>query len=553
MSAGDGPPSRNWEPPRLTTALVALVAVAAVAVLAAAADLLAPAAVGVVGAASFAGALWAVGRERYRVVGALVGSVLFVPVGLCLAGALAATVLVQYATAFPAPTPADIVTPTLRIAATTALVGCGFLAVLGACAQGRPLETGNVRRSVGVTGKLAAVPLAVGLGGAALAVLASPEVQPTFDPFTLVAAGLDAAATVLLSPPDPVAATEGVGRLAGEVALATFALVATLAVAAARSIVRSLPITELAAGPETERLRATVDRVERLLGQVLLGAVFALFPLVAVADIALSRRALADLAGPATTDLAYAAALSGPLRALAVGLVALAVVVRLVVAGLRRVVRGRSGEAFLPAVPWLVGLGAVPVASAVAGPALDAAIPAVATRLSGFEDVFTELATGVVAFYGPGIVATLLVGVAFVATATVATGVYFLLRTGLLASATAGSTLAGAGVVGAAAFGAAVDLPLALVVGATGAGLAVADLGRHARTLGREVGRAGTTYPVELVRGGAAAVVAVLAAGAALAASRVALGGVVTALPAAMPLTLTLGCAGTLVLLLWAR
>lgn len=552
MSEGpNAPSSRNWEPPRLTTALVVLVTLGAVLTLARAADLLLPAAVGLVGAGSFAGALWAVGRDRYRVVATVVGSVLFVPVGLALAGALAATVLVQYPTVFPAATPAGIVAPTLRIAATTALVGCCFLAVLGAGAQGRPLETGTVHRAVAVTGKLAAVPLAAGLGGAALAVLASPEVPPTFDPLTLVAEGFDVLSMALLSPSDPAGA-EGTDVLAGEFALFTFVLLVTLGVAAVRSVIRSLPLTELATGPDEERIRRTVARIDRVLSVVTLVGALAV-PLLGVADAVLSRDAVAELAGPAATDLAYAVATSGPLRALAVGLVVLAVVVRVAVAALRRVAQGTTGEAFLPLVPWFVGLAAVPAAYAVAGPALAAAIPAVAERLSGFEEVFRSLATGVVEFYGPGIVVTLLVGVAFVATALVAAEVYLLLRTGLLASATAGSTLAGAGLVGAAAFGAAADLPLLLVVGVTGAGLAVADLGRHARSLGREVGRAGTTYRVELVRGGTAAVVVTLAAAAALAASRVALGGVVTALPAAFPLTLTLGCAGTLVLLLWAR
>jgi hypothetical protein len=229
------------------------------------------------------------------------------------------------------------------------------------------------------------------------------------------------------------------------------------------------------------------------------------------------RAALGGAGGPLSALVA-----APPLRALLVGFLVLATLVVGAVGLLRRTVRGSTSDLFVGYVPFAVGTGVVVLAFTLEGAVLPTAIPAVAANLGGFGEQFARLATGVVAFYGGGVVLSALFGVASLLAVGVVSLLWVVLRLGLVAERSAGPTLAAVGLLAATGFGTAVGHGPALAIGGVAAALLVRDLGTYGTTLGRELGRAAPTRRTELVHAVGAGLVAAVGVGVATAAARTA-------------------------------
>ena len=189
---------------------------------------------------------------------------------------------------------------------------------------------------------------------------------------------------------------------------------------------------------------------------------------------------------------------------------------------LRRTVRESTSDLFVGYVPFAVGAGVVLLAFTLEGTVLPTAIPTVAANLGGFGDPFASLATGVVEFYGGGVVVSALFGVASLLAVGVVSLLWVVRRLGLVTERSAGPTLAAVGLLVAAGFGTAVGHGPALAIGGVAAALLVRDVGTYGTTLGRELGRAAPTRRTELVHAVGAGLVAVLGVGVATAAARTA-------------------------------
>ena len=545
----DAPPDSIWEPTRLSRALVGVLTLATASMLVVGTGLVVPAAVGLVGAGCLAGALWLTAQTRYDTATTLLATVVYVPVGVGLVGAVVTTVLLQYGTYFPAPTSGDVPGSTLRIAATVGVVLGATGAVLGAGAQGRAFERATLRTAARLTTRLAGVPVVLAGGIGVFRLLSSPVVPPTVDLLQLLTAGFDTLGRGLLRPPAPQAATDTLGRVLGEVAIATFVLLAVAMVVGLRRALRALPIVELA-GDRTDVVREWVTQLDSLLSTARLGGLF-LLPMVGLVDVGLSVNRLQTQLSPATTRLVYQVVTAESLRGVFFGVTVVTLCLWLASTLVRRAAQQEAAAvaAYAPLVAGgLVVAGAYAVGPVIVRPG----IGAVAARIGGFGEPFTAVATRVTAFYGAGLVVSALLAGALSMTTVIVVGLLVATRLGVVGAATAGSTIAGVGLLMAAGFAAVLPVPLALVVIAAGMGLVVADLGRHGRLLGQEVGRRATTYRVELVRAGALGVVLVVATISTLGLAQVALGGVVTPVPAVFPLTVALGALAMFAVLLWA-
>lgn len=550
------PPDSNWGPARPSSALVLVLVAATVAAFVGAVGLAAPVALAVVGAALLSVALWAVGRERFQFLATILANLALVPVGVCLLGAVAGAVLLQYGQVFPVDSPAEIVAPALRIGVEALAVGAVAVAALGAFATvGDTARVETLRECHSQAFKVAVPPVVAGFGFGLLAILSSPEFGPTIDPLAALGDAVGVLLRIALSP------------VPTDLTFGPFLALLGLAALGLSRLVDALPVAEFATareGSEADRREASnadggaVSRedVAETLVRVAAGArpvagVLLFFSLpVAGGEAGIGPLALRAMLGGAGGVLGGIAA-AQPLRLLLVGFVVFAALVVGVVALLRRSVREATSDLFVGYVPFAVGTGVVLVAFTVHGPVLSAALPAVTANLGGFSDPFAELSAGVVEFYGGGVVLSALFGLASLLAVGVVSTLWVVLRLGLVSELAAGPALAATGLLVATGFATAVGASPALVVGGVAAALLVRDVGTYGTTLGAELGRAAPTRRTELVHAVGAGLVAVVGVGLATAVAGVA-GGTALALPVpvAGPLAAALGALVLLVLVL---
>ena len=552
MSADDLP-DRVWEPPRLARALVGVVALAAVVFLLGRLGVRQVVPTAVVGAACGAAGLWLLARDRYRPAAVALGTLLFVPVGAAVGATVLQTALAETGSLLATRTLEQLTLAAVRLVLALLVVAACTVALFGSFATGRTLEPENVSHGFWTVAKLAIPATAYVLVVGGVAVLSSPAVPPTVDLVRLLGTGVDALATILLSPPSPAVVATGVEGLAAEVAVATFAVLALGGLFGVRSLLARLPVAELLAtadGVDDDRASELVATVVSTLSTV---GLLALIPvaLLAIADFVVSPAVVVSTLGPTPARFLFDVASTSLLRWLAVGAMVGAVATALLLAQLRRLIRQSTAETVVPLLPWLAGIGAL-AATVVAAPGLvPSLIARIAGRLGQFSGQFEQLAGGIVSFYGPGtLLATLFVATLLV-TLTLLAGLSLLLRLGLLTRAQPGAALAGAGLFVAAGLAAGRSTSLGVVAVVVAAALLASDLGRDGRTLGTELGRYADTTGVQTVRAGFLTVTGVGALAAALAVRRFALDGFVTNLPAALPLVGAVGCCVALVLVLW--
>ena len=552
MSADDLP-DRVWEPPRLARALVGVVTLAAVVFLLGRLGVRQVVPTAVVGAACGAAGLWLLARDRYRPAAVALGTLLFVPVGAAVGATVLQTALAETNSLLATRTLEQLTLAAVRLVLALLVVAACTVALFGSFATGRTLEPENVSHGFWTVAKLAIPATAYVLVVGGVAVLSSPAVPPTVDLVRLLGTGVDALATILLSPPSPAVVATGVEGLAAEVAVATFAVLALGGLFGVRSLLARLPVAELLAtadGVDDDRASELVATVVSTLSTV---GLLALIPvaLVAIADFVVSPAVVVSTLGPTPARFLFDVASTSLLRWLAVGAMVGAVATALLLAQLRWLIRQSTAETVVPLLPWLAGIGAL-AATVVAAPGLvPSLIARIAGRLGQFSGQFEQLAGGIVSFYGPGtLLATLFVATLLV-TLTLLAGLSLLLRLGLLTRAQPGAALAGAGLFVAAGLAAGRSTSLGVVAVVVAAALLASDLGRDGRTLGTELGRYADTTGVQTVRAGFLTVTGVGALAAALAVRRFALDGFVTNLPAALPLVGAVGCCVALVLVLW--
>ena len=602
------PPASNWGPTRPSSVLVLVLVAATVVAFVGAVGLAAPVAFAVLGAALLSVALWAVGRERFRFLACVLANLALVPVGVCLLGAVGGAVLLQYGQVFPVDSPAEIVAPALRIAVEALAVGSVAVAALGAFTSvGDTARVETLRECHSQAFRVAVPPAVAGFGLGLLAVLSSPEFGPTVDPLAALGDAVGVLLRISLSPVPTDLTLGPFLALLGLAALGLSKLVDALPVAEFATAREGSEADQRGtAGPSSERRRSHRERregsdrasgsvrdasseadrregsdrasgrvrhasseasdanggavsreaVAETLVRVAAGAepagfLFLVLSLpvsgVAAAVGPLALRAMLGGAGGPLASLTAAPAF----RLLLVGFVVLAALVVGVVALLRRSVREATSDLLVGYVPFAVGSGVVVLAFTVHGPVLSAALPAITANLGGFSEPFADLSTGVVEFYGGGVVLSALFGLASLLAVGVVSTLWVVLRLGLVSERAAGPALAATGLLVACGFATAVGASPALVVGGVAAALLVRDVGTYGTTLGAELGRAASTRRTELVHAVGAGLVAVVGVGLATAVAEVA-GGTALALPVpvAGPLAAALGALVLLVLVL---
>ena len=552
MSADDLP-DRVWEPPRLARALVAVVTLAAVVFLLGRLGVRQVAPTAVAGAACGAAGWWLLARDRYRPAAVALGTLLFVPVGVAVGATVLQTALAETGSLLATRTLEQLTLAVVRLVLALLVVAACTVALFGSFATGRTLEPENVSRGVWTVAKLTIPPTAYVLVVGGLAVLSSPSVPPTVDLVRLLTTGVDALATILLSPPGPTAVATGVEGLAAEVAVATFAVLALGGLFGVRSLLARLPVAELLATADGVEDDRASDLVATLVSALSTVGLLALIPvaLVVIADIVVPADVFISRLGETSARLLFDIASASALRWLAVGAMVGAVATALLLAQLRRLIRQSTAETVIPLLPWLAGVGALAGTLVVAPGLVSSLVARIAGRLGQFGGQFERLAEGIVSFYGPGtLLATLFVATLLV-TLTLFVGLSLLLRLGLLTRAQPGAALAGAGLFVAAGVAAGRSASLGVVAVVVAAALLVSDLGRDGQTLGTELSQYADTAGVQTVRAGFLTVTGVGALAAALAVQRFALDGFVTNLPAALPLVGAVGCCVALVLVLW--
>ncbi|WP_159904503.1 DUF7519 family protein [Salinirussus salinus] len=493
-------------PTRTSVAIVLLGTVGLVAVLLGrVGPALVPALVGIGGALSLAGGFWAVSSERFRTVGQVAGGLLAFPVGVGFVVGTVGTALVLVEVYFPVPDAGLIaVNALLLVSRLGIVVGC-VLATLGAVLGIRSVvDPATLSRYYWTVLRTGTVPLAVTATAAGGAVLS--ELRPGAAGVT--PAGVAAGLLGWLAAPGP------------GLHVASFFLAVSVAAMAVRAAVDSLPVAELVADsgagePGARRVR-TVRQWLLYAGVATLG--LALAGLYVDVQFRTPAR-LAAAVGPGIAaplaGLTGAAVLRAPL--VAVGLAA-AVAVSVTWA-LRRVARMSLTAAARRAGPVLVGGVLALGALALAGPAFDRLVAAVAGRLpSVFATEFREVAGSVEVFYGPGTVVLGAMTACLVVAGLLVLAARLLLWLGYLSRRRAGFALASAGLFLATVFAGTLETPAPLVFGGLVVSLLVWDAGEYGTTLGEEVGRRARTRSGELVHVGATLAVGLAGAGAALAA-----------------------------------
>lgn len=551
MSSSD---TGAWQPPRIAHVLIVVTTLAAVASLAVAADVVFTTAIGGAGAAAAAAAFWLLHRDRYRPAALAGASVLLLPVCAAVVTATVATVLLRYTIIFPVESLSDIPAPALKIVATMLLVDCLAIATFGALSRGRILDEASVLAAVKLLAKLTVAPLITGVSLGVLTVLNSPQVPPTVDLLRAFTRGLDAIWSVLVTPPAPT------GRLSAvttwgpieQTALPSFLFLLALGMFGVRLVLSSLPIFALLeAGLDTDhsRFAERLNTVESKLASTA--------PLIGILGLPIGAGIPVGLtAAPVDPTIAapvYALATTEWLRVSFLAMFGVGVTCTVTVSLLRRLVRRSNAKMVGDYAPIAAGAGVVLIAYTVAPTLLPAIVSQVASLLSDLGPLFSELANGVIDFYGPGLILTTLTVGLLIATATLLFGLATAFAVGLLDADTAGTTLTGVGLVGSAGFGTVLDVSLPVLALIIVAGLAVGDLGRYTNGLGLEMGRSASSGKALLGRVGFLTAVSVLAVGVTVGTHAQFAGEFATPVPATVPLVGAVSGTLLLALLLWLR
>jgi hypothetical protein len=517
------PPPRNWRPPLLVTALSVVVVVAAGGWLAVAVG------VGRATVATAAGAglvglfVRLASTDRFRPVGVTTAWLVSFPAG---ALAVAGTLLVS----------ADQFAGTAPVGAVFVVTGLGA-ATLGATGlPGRPVGREHLRDATR-TGVTAAIALVTTTLLPVVDAVTTRELGVSPVPFEPVVTRL---VTVFLTPPT---SPPPVGSF--------LAVVACGAVAFA-SLLRRLPVRALL-DDGTDDPSPAVATVDRVLGVLDYGwAVLLLAGPLLVINAVASATVWERVPGSIREPLGVATA-TPAVRAFAIGVVAVALVVwvlvRLVRAGYRtrlgtRTATGGAAVGWLGLcwLGWRQGGGlAEAFAAAVAG-----ALPAAAA--GSFRQEFDA----VVGYYGPETVGLALVTGCVVVTAGVVLSLVAGSVVGMVPASGVGHGLSAAGLFAAGGVGLAVDAGIAPSLTALVAAVVVWDLGGYGADLGGEVGRRGQSRRAVFVHLGGSLLVSAVAGGGAVLALR-ARSAVGLAPDAPAPVVLLAGVAALVVFALLLR
>lgn len=505
----------DGRPTRTSTTVGIALALGLAAAYAGAAGVLATAAAGAVGAACLAVALWTSRWERGQSVGALLASLLALPVGLGLLAATAGTYLVLASAAFPVAESETVRSILFGVVATVLLVTALFGVVFGALASARSLlERRTVGRSARVVLGAAAVPLVPGaLAGLAAGLAYLEAERPGPGAIDAFGGALGAVDALLLDP--PVVRPHP----------ATFALLVGVAAVVAGRALEALPVAELVAN-RTDRTDQTgradggnladdtggidwsraVSLVER--GLTVGGA-------AAIATV--PPFLLLELLSPGALPASIAGVVaSGPVRGFAVGVTVVGLLAVGVVRLLRWGVRTSVDSVGAALAPFLGGAVVVGLVVVAAEPVLTGTVDwVVGTLPSPFDEVAGSVAGSVIDVYGPVTIGLLVTGALFLAVAAVLGVLWVLAVGGVLDGRTGGGRIAGGGLFLAAATAAVVGVSRPLVLAGIVGGLVVADLDAYATTLGDEIGRRAGTGRTEVLH--AVGTIAVAASGAVVA------------------------------------
>lgn len=485
----DGTPTRTST---TVAAVAALLLVAAL--LPRAGDALLPALVGIGSVVILAASLELIGLDRWHTPGAVVASLLTLPVAAGLAVSSLGTALVLLGALFPVPQTAQIPGQSLELVGRLGIVVGALLGVLGTSLGVRgALSAKRLARYSGVTAWTAVVPVCVAIlavGGTILSTGLSGDPGATGG--TLVGGVFD----WLLAP-------GGTATHAGSLLL----LIAATA-GAVRAAVGALPVAELLADSGAGEARERrVTRVRTALGTAA-GVAFVAGVLAAGVEAGVDPIRLRRALGPGPYGFLGWVTSVGFLRLLLVGLTALSLVSVAASAALRRLARASVAGVVRRSAPLVVGtavtVGAVLFADAVYATLLDVVTDPLPAVLA--EETRT-VAGAVVGVYGPNVVVVGLTAALIVLTGLVAVSLWLGLRFGYLSGETGGFTLAAAGLFAASAFAGTLDAPVWLVFGGVATSLLVWDAGTFGVTLGREIGGRAPTARAEVVHVGGTVVV----------------------------------------------
>jgi hypothetical protein len=494
----------NWAPTRASSALALLGTAGGVGALALVVGVPKGAAVAAAGAICLALSLWLLTFETWRVPAALGASLLLVPAGAGITAGVGYESLVAFAVSFPAGSPTRVVGQILRIAGVMAVLWGCTLAVFGAAASTRGVATSrSVSQCLGLVTRVALLPVNffIALAGYALVTNLELGAGGALEDFV-------SAATDWLFAPTP-----------GEVHLLQFGVLAGAATYAGYRALLDLP-TEALAGEAAigdVKVADALAGAQRGLAGLLALAAFGV-PVAFVVEFLLPAEKGRAILPEFAHDLLVVVTSSAGLRDLLWWITLVGIALAGVATLVRRSSRASTREVLVGYAPFVAGGAVVAGVHVAHGPVLRGLLGFVESRLEPpLVGRFTDLADGVVSFYGSEtVVLGLMAGVL-----TLAVGGVFALwlafATGFVSDRVAGPSLAGGGLFLAAAFAGTVDAPFWLVLAGLVVALMVWDAGEFAATLGSEVGRRAATRRVELLHGlGALSVGAVgmLAAGA---------------------------------------
>ncbi|WP_336337497.1 DUF7519 family protein [Haloarcula brevis] len=434
--------------------------------------------------------LWLSGWNRWRAVGAVLASILALPVAVGLSVATGGAVVTLGADLFPVPSQAGVRPAVVTLASQVAVVlGC-LTAVFGASAATRGVvDTERVAAYGGVVVRTTAVPFVV-----ALALFARGAVD-----FLQSNAG-----------------TPGVQQLAGELLarvlgpvfdpapgrthIAIFCLLLALAAAALARGLDALPLAELVPetsdAPDVDGAVAAAERTLRWTGRLAL----LVAPVAGLVELSVGQQFLAGTLPGGLYGVAVGVTAAPGLRGLLWWLFLGGAAVSAAVWALRRAVRSSADRVGSVLAPYVGGVVVTLAVVSVAGPAVEAVETALrATPAAAAVDRFV---VPVLDVYGPQTVALVLVVVALFSVVAAAGQLWLALAAGYLPERTAGVTLAAAGLFGASAFAATLATPTWLVLAGLVGAVVVWDAGAFGTTLGREVGTGAATRRAELVHTG---------------------------------------------------
>ena len=536
-----GPPSSNWAPTRLSTAVVVLGTLAVVGLLTAALGVWTGVVVAAAGAVCFSTALWLLTWERWQVAATVAATLLLVPAGVATTVGVGYVLLVEFAASFPAPTSAHVVGQTLRIVSVLMVVVGTTLAVVGASASVRNVASREtVSKCFRLVRRMALVPI----GFAVAFVVYALVTNFGFGPVGGVGAVADGVVTTVsgwLFAPEATTPR-----------LLSFWLLASGATYAVFRAVRALPLAELAADETVGDVdaEAVYERVERGLSGLVIVAMLGL-PVAFLVHFALPDLTTRAVLPPAAFDALVAVTTATGLRRALVWFAVGGGGIVVVVGAVRASVRTPTRKLLVGYAPFLVGMGLVTGVLALHAPVWRGLLGFVVARLSPpLSGNVQRLASSVAEFYGAHtVVLGLTAGVVFLA-ATAIAALWLAFALGFVRDRVAGPSLAAAGLFVATAFAGTLDAPLAVVLGGLVGSLVVWDAGEFGVTLGSEIGRRAPSRRVELLHVVGAVAVGALGSLAVVGFLRVApssVGGATTELSVAL-----VGAVGAVVLLVTA-